>query len=163
MKELNEYKDEIFRRSAEKKRKIQKHRRIACGVTIPLCLCCVITAVMLPRAQDKAAIAPDRAENSQMSAEQPIIENVLGDVQDVEESVTEPTFLAKVLEIGEGWVLVEPLEGESERNSCHQIRFSTDELEPLAITVGTKLQITYDGQIMETYPAQIFALRWKLV
>ena len=46
MKELSEYKNEIFRRSDEKKRQLQKCRRIAIGVTIPLCLCCVVTAAM---------------------------------------------------------------------------------------------------------------------
>ena len=155
MKELNEYKDEIFRRSAEKKRQIQKRRRIALGVAVPLCLCCVLTVAMLPGAGEKAAMAPHRTES-------PMAENILADAMDVEASVTEPTFLARVLEIGEGWVIVEPLEGEAERNSCDQIYFSIDKLEPLQITVGTKVQITYDGQILETYPAQIHALRWQL-
>ena len=47
MKELSEYKSEIFRRSDEKKRQIKKRRRIAVGVGIPLSLCCVVTVMML--------------------------------------------------------------------------------------------------------------------
>lgn len=48
MKELNEYKNEIFRRSHEKKQQIKKRRRIALGVGISLCLCCVITVASIP-------------------------------------------------------------------------------------------------------------------
>jgi hypothetical protein len=42
MKELQEYKAEIFRRSALKKQQIKKRRRITFGVGVPICLCAVI-------------------------------------------------------------------------------------------------------------------------
>ena len=71
--------------------------------------------------------------------------------------------MARVLECGEGWVLVEPLEGETERNSSNKITFSTGTLEDIPVTVGTKVEITYDGQIMESYPAQIRPISWHLV
>jgi hypothetical protein len=64
MKELNEYKSEIFRRSAEKKRQIKKRRRIALSVGIPLCLCCVIAVATLPnfpRLAMKGKVAMDAA------------------------------------------------------------------------------------------------------
>ena len=57
MKELNEYRDEIFRRSDEKKRLIRKRRRIAMGVGIPLCLCCVLTVAVLPGGLSKGDFA----------------------------------------------------------------------------------------------------------
>ena len=48
MRELNSYKEEIFRRSEEKKRQLRRNRRIALGVGIPLCLCAVLTATVIP-------------------------------------------------------------------------------------------------------------------
>ena len=48
MKELSQYRDEIFRRSDEKKRQIRKRRCLALGVGIPLCLCCVLTVALFP-------------------------------------------------------------------------------------------------------------------
>ena len=48
MRELNSYKEEIFRRSEEKKRQLRKKRRIALGVGIPLCLCAVLTVTVIP-------------------------------------------------------------------------------------------------------------------
>lgn len=76
---------------------------------------------------------------------------------------TEPvTFLAEVLEIGRNHVLVEPLDGENERNSSNQISFSTRDLEDIGAEEGDVVEITYDGLIMESYPAQIHASRWKI-
>lgn len=57
MKELKDYRDEIFRRSDEKKQKIRKRRRIAIGVGIPLCLCCVLTVAVLPGGLSKGDFA----------------------------------------------------------------------------------------------------------
>ena len=65
-------------------------------------------------------------------------------------------FRGKVLEVHEQCVLVEPLEGEAERNSCSKIYVSFGKLEKTPeIAVGDILVITYDGMIQETYPAQI--------
>jgi hypothetical protein len=58
MKELREYKNEIFRRSDEKKRQLKKRRRIAMGVGIPLCLCCLLTVTLLPQGRSKGFFAP---------------------------------------------------------------------------------------------------------
>ena len=71
-------------------------------------------------------------------------------------------FTAQVIEYTENWVLVEPLEGEAERNSADKISFGTQNLEPLDIQVGTKVVITYGGEIMESYPAQIVPISWRL-
>ena len=71
MKELNEYRQEIFRRSAEKKRQIKKRRRIALGVGIPLCLCCVLTVTLLPGGLSKGVLVPsmDMAVNESADCE----------------------------------------------------------------------------------------------
>ena len=97
MKELSEYRNEIFRRSAEKKRQIRKRRRIAFGVGIPLCLCCVITVVMLPHlGMKKDAFLPNMEAAS---------DKVMGEDFEMQEmpmkafQVTDPVDAAKVLDI----------------------------------------------------------------
>lgn len=70
--------------------------------------------------------------------------------------VEESIFRAKVLEVHEAMILVEPLEGEEERRSSDKIYVSLQELEKTPeIQVGDILEIRYDGRIQETYPAQI--------
>ena len=73
------------------------------------------------------------------------------------------TFQATVLEISGDTVLVEPLEGAAECNSADKISFSKRELEQIGAIVGSIVEITYDGNIMESYPAQIQATSWRLV
>ena len=155
MKELKDYRDEIFRRSEEKKRQIKKRRSIALGVGIPLCLCCVLTVAVIPLIPMgmKGAAAPD------MEA---VYDNGMI-LEDAEMTVQDFQFTARVVECGDHWVLVEPLEGEQERNSCDRISFSTQDLEDIGIQVGSKVEITYNGEIMETYPAQIRPISWHLV
>ncbi len=67
-------------------------------------------------------------------------------------------FNAKVLEILDAGtkpsILVEPLEGEDERNSADRIVVSADGEIP-SLAVGDLVRITYDGTIMESYPARI--------
>ena len=67
-------------------------------------------------------------------------------------------FTARVVEVldaGErASVLVEPLEGEDERNSADRIVVTVDGELP-ALTEGDLVRVTYDGMIQETYPAGI--------
>lgn len=74
------------------------------------------------------------------------------------------TFEATVLENAENSIMVEPVEGENELSSSDKIvvRLPKDGagLEDLSrFTVGSRVRITYDGTIMESYPAQINALK----
>lgn len=71
-------------------------------------------------------------------------------------------FYATVIEINGTSVVVEPLTSQWERSSSDRISFSTADLEHLNIQVGARVQITYNGAIMESYPAQIDAISWKL-
>lgn len=71
--------------------------------------------------------------------------------------------MGKILEIRENSVLVEPLEGEDIRRSADQITFGISELEALSVKVGDTVEVTYTGGVMESYPAQIIALSWKIV
>lgn len=75
---------------------------------------------------------------------------------------TEPTapdatltsFKAVVLEQYGKSIVVEPLEGEAERASCDRISVSPVYFFPVGFTV----EITYNGEIAESYPAQIRAV-----
>lgn len=69
-----------------------------------------------------------------------------------------PYFNAKVLEVNEKNILVEPLKDEIERNSASKIYVSTDVISgnPVPeLKKGDEVRIIYNGEIMETYPAQI--------
>ena len=67
-------------------------------------------------------------------------------------------FTARVVEVQDSGtrpaVLVEPLEGEDERNSADRIVVTVDGEMPV-LAEGDLVCITYDGVIQETYPAGI--------
>lgn len=68
------------------------------------------------------------------------------------------TFNAKVLEVNDNNILVEPFDGEDERKSASRIYVSTDLKSGSTlpeIKKGDYVTIAYDGMIQETYPAQI--------
>jgi len=81
---------------------------------------------------------------------------------DYDEEEAESSFIATVLELNGNTVLVEPVEGEPERLSSDKISFGIADLEKIDASVGSVVQITYKGGIMESYPAQINATSWKL-
>lgn len=69
-----------------------------------------------------------------------------------------PYFDAKVLEVNDNNVLVEPFEGEDERKSASKIYVNTDVIskQPIPeLKKGDKIRIIYNGEIQETYPAGI--------
>ena len=66
------------------------------------------------------------------------------------------TFRAAVLEINDGYYLVEPVEGSAELKSADQITVPMKDMAPSPEPeVGDILEIEYDGYIAESYPAQI--------
>ena len=66
------------------------------------------------------------------------------------------TFQATILEIQDGYYLVEPVEGSAELNSADQIAIPMTNMNPSPEPeVGDVLEIEYDGSIAESYPAQI--------
>jgi len=89
-----------------------------------------------------------------------IVNNLKGrEVADVENY-----FTATVLENKRTSIMVQPDEGQSELNSSDKIvvRVAIDGavLDDLSeFVVGSKVKITYGGEIMESYPAQINAYR----
>ena len=62
------------------------------------------------------------------------------------------TFQATILEVRDGYYLVEPVDGSTELNSADLITNINPSPEP---EVGDVLEIEYDGSIAESYPAQI--------
>ena len=66
------------------------------------------------------------------------------------------TFQATILEIHDGYYLVEPVAGSTELNSADQITVPMKNMNPSPEPeVGDVLEIEYDGSIAESYPAQI--------
>ena len=66
------------------------------------------------------------------------------------------TFQATILEIHDGYYLVEPAAGSTELNSADQITVPMTNMNPSPEPeVGDVLEIEYDGSIAESYPAQI--------
>ena len=73
-----------------------------------------------------------------------------------ESSPDSVTFEAKVLEVKNGYFLVEPVEGSWELNSADQIEVPVEHLDAgLEPQVGDIIKITYSGEIQESYPARI--------
>ena len=63
---------------------------------------------------------------------------------------------AKLLEIHDGYFVVEPMEGSWELSSSSEIEVPMKNMEPSPEPqVGDTLEIEYDGQLQETYPARI--------
>ena len=75
----------------------------------------------------------------------------------------EISFKAKVLEVYDNAVLVEPFSSEEIRKSSDKISFGTGLLREIDVQKGTELEVFYLGEVMYSYPAQIKATDWKLV
>ena len=74
----------------------------------------------------------------------------------IEKKANEQQFIGTVLEETTKYMVVEPNEDEEERKSADKIMvsFGTDHKDYL-YGIGRKVLITYNGEIKETYPAQI--------
>ncbi len=84
------------------------------------------------------------------------IDSLTGNVISVNESSA--YFDARVIEVHESSVLVEPFENAPERKSADKIAVSTkirSSVELPSLYEGSLIRIFYDGLIGETYPAQI--------
>lgn len=65
------------------------------------------------------------------------------------------SFYGKIIESNSNYIIVEPNEDEEIRTSADKIMIGLEENNDAIYTVGTNVKITYDGYVMETYPAQI--------
>ena len=79
-----------------------------------------------------------------------------------EESEVEYSFNAEILEINNDTVIVKPLPNENSAGSSDKISFGTSNLSKIDAKVGDYVKVTYSGEIMTTYPAQIDAVNWEI-
>lgn len=86
----------------------------------------------------------------------------IDDLWAMEEPNVVNVFVATVLELKGDFVLVEPVDGEWERMSSDKITFSMPGLEALGVQVGSDVEVHYTGGIMESYPAQVNAVKCDL-
>lgn len=63
------------------------------------------------------------------------------------------TFQATVIEVTDSSILVKPVDDSPELDSSDQ--FSVPNTEKLALQTGDTVEITYNGEILESYPAQL--------
>lgn len=82
-----------------------------------------------------------------------------GPVDTINNEQNEKSFFGKVVETEISYIIVEPNEGEDIRNSSDKISIGLGEQNDALYEVGTNVKITYDGNIMESYPAQIKATK----
>lgn len=79
-----------------------------------------------------------------------------------EEDKVEHNFVATVLEINGSSVTVEPVGDSAMLMSTDKVSFGVSELEKIEVEVGSVVKVTYKGDVMESYPAQVHAISWKL-
>lgn len=73
-----------------------------------------------------------------------------------------PYFYGTIIESKDNNIIVEPREGENIRKSADKISIGLGEYSDVVYMVGTNVKITYDGTIMESYPAQVKAIKIEL-
>lgn len=73
-----------------------------------------------------------------------------------------PYFYGTVIESKANNIIVEPREGESIRKSADKILIDLGKYSDALYANGTNVKITYDGTIMESYPAQVKATKIEL-
>ena len=75
------------------------------------------------------------------------------------ETNKERSFFGKVVETGTSYIIVEPNENEEIRKSSDKIDIGLGEHNDALYEVGTNVKITYEGPIMESYPAKVKATK----
>jgi hypothetical protein len=78
-----------------------------------------------------------------------------------EEANVEHRFIATVIELNGNTALVEPVEYEWERRSSDRISFDISSLPDIGAKAGSVVQVTYRGNIRESYPASLDATGWE--
>ena len=78
------------------------------------------------------------------------------------ETNKEQSFFGKVIESGTNYIIVEPNENEEIRKSSDKIDIGLGEYNDALYEVGTNVKITYEGPVMESYPAKVNATKIEL-
>ena len=74
----------------------------------------------------------------------------------------EYSLFGKVIESTSKYIIVEPNENEEIRKSADKISIGLGKNNDALYEIGTNVKITYDGIVMESYPAQINAIKIEL-
>lgn len=80
-----------------------------------------------------------------------------------EKDKVEASFVATVLEINDSSVVVQPEQDSAILTSGDKVTFGISKLNNIAAEVGSTVQVIYTGEVMESYPVQIHAVKWDLV
>lgn len=86
----------------------------------------------------------------------------IDDLWAYEEQEVVHKFAATILELDDTSALVQPVEGEDELRSADKIHLGIADLGDIGAKVGSEVEIYYTGGIMESYPAQIHAVKWEM-
>lgn len=76
-----------------------------------------------------------------------------------EQGKNENYFYGKIMEATNKYIIVEPNKEEKVRESSDKISIGLEENSDVVYMVGTNVKITYDGTIMDSYPAQVKAIK----
>ena len=76
-----------------------------------------------------------------------------------EEEKSEHSFSAKIIEINDSTVVVQPIESMITLNQ--DISFDISELNEIEATVGSIVKVNYIGEEIESYPEKIEAVYWE--
>ena len=83
-----------------------------------------------------------------------LINNIISKMNK-EQGKNENYFYGKIIEATNKYIIVEPNKEEEVRKSSDKISIGLEENSDVVYIVGTNVKITYDGTIMESYPAQV--------
>lgn len=78
------------------------------------------------------------------------------------ERLENQSFYGTVIESKQDYIIVEPREGETIRKSADKISISLGKNNDVIYAIGTNVKVTYTGEIMETYPAQVNAINIEI-
>ncbi len=79
-----------------------------------------------------------------------------------ENDVKQESFYGVVKQSNQNNIIVEPNEGEEIRKSADKISIYLGEDNDALYEVGTNVKVTYTGEVMETYPAQVNAVKIEI-
>lgn len=133
--------------------KLRQKKRYPVAAWMAAAVACLCVVACLPKGVFDTAKAESAMPNAAPDMEMELEDHFYGATMD---KVNVAIFQAKVLEVDERAVQVEPLEGERELLSADKFYISLYHLQDLPeMQVGDILEITYDGLILESYPCQI--------
>ncbi len=91
-----------------------------------------------------------------------LINNIISNKINKEKDEDEHYFYGKIIEATNEYIIVEPNNEEEVRKSSDKISIGIEKYNDVVYMVGTNVKITYDGTIMESYPAKVKAKKIEM-